>query len=499
MAPVAVATGGSGLLLVFLITLCIPGTLAVGGLQLNLYKTFLLFTTIPLGVLWLRGRAGPIVATDLLMLGYATWQVLSLGIHHGIARVPYMGTNFVESFGAYLVGRVLVTGPGRFLAFFRYLLLCFAVLLPFAFVELLTGRRLWSDLFGKVLTMGGYERGEKRMGLTRVALGFPHPIHVGFLASLAVANVYYIFAGRWLRRLAFSGLAGVMVFVGLSSAPMLGVGLQGVMIAWDRIVRFLTGHWVLFGLIGFVSLAVLQMILPGGIIGYIVNEVIFNPYGGANRIDIFRYGIAEVWRNPVFGIGLNEWRRPYWQHSTLDNYWLLVTMRYGIPGFLLLASAIVVSALSIATAPRLDATAARYRTGYLIALASGIVVLCTVHIWDSPVAFFMAYLGAGAWFYAARETAAEDTSRERGASGPQARPRRAGMPAGALADVSGEMPGGVTAGNAAGDVAGGAPRASAGTAALAAAETRRRAGRRAALQRRTATAPGVAPGRRPEP
>ena len=429
-AAAAATPNGSGLLLLFLITLCIPGTFSVVVIQLSLYKTLLLVTTIPLAVLWIRGRAGPVVATDLLVLGFAVWQVLSLGMHHGITRIPYMGTTFVETFGAYLMGRMLVVNAARFLSLFRYLLLCFAVLLPFALIELLTGQRLWRTIFGTVLNMGVEIRHERRMGLSRVILGFPHPIHMGFVASVAVANVYYIFAGRWFRRLGLLGLVGGMTFVGLSSGPMLSAVLQGVMIAWDRIVRFLSGHWLLFGLIGVVSLTMLQMTLPGGIVGYLVNEVIFNPYGGANRIDIFDYGLAEVKRNPLLGIGLNEWRRPFWQHATLDNFWLLVTMRYGIPGFLLLAGAIAMSGLSIASAQGLSPTEARYRTGYLIALVGSVVVLGTVHIWESPAAFFMTYIGAGVWFYSARETA-DDPSADTGRAGAAAARRAASRPAAA--------------------------------------------------------------------
>lgn len=219
--------GNPLLILLFLFLLFVPGTFSAGPLQLSLYKVFLLFATIPLGILWIRGAAGPVVAADILILGFAVWQVLSLFLHHGLTRVPYMGTNFVETFGAYLVGRVLVTSAARFVAFFRYLLLCFTLLLPFALVELLTGQRLWREIFGSVLTMADNVRGEKRMGLTRVYLGLPHPIHVGFVASLAIANVHYIFAGRWLRRLGLTGIAGMMTFVGLSSAPMLGALLQG--------------------------------------------------------------------------------------------------------------------------------------------------------------------------------------------------------------------------------------------------------------------------------
>lgn len=185
-------------------------------------------------------------------------------------------------------------------------------------------------------------------------------------------------------------------------------------------------------------------------------------------------------RNPAFGIGLNEWRRPFWQHATLDNFWLLITMRYGIPGFLLLAGTIAVSGLSIASAKGLTPEEANYRTGYLIALASGIVVLGTVHIWESPVAFFMAYIGAGAWFYNRAGTAAavagpdaRNPSARRFTRAPVTRGHpAAGQPAAmAVAPTPAPLP-----------AATGAE----------AAEARRRASREATLQRRAA---GSAAGR----
>ena len=121
-----------------------------------------------------------------------------------------------------------------------------------------------------------YVKRERRLGLARVALSFPHPILFGFVCSLAVANAYYIYES-WRKRMQATGFALFMVFAALSSGPMLSALLQLVMIGWDRIVRFLRGHWVLFVLIGVVTLAVLQLVLPGGLIGYMINEVIFNP------------------------------------------------------------------------------------------------------------------------------------------------------------------------------------------------------------------------------
>ena len=402
----AVLVRDSTLLLLFVVSVFIPGTFSAGPIQLSLYKLLLLVLIVPLGLRWVTGKAGPIVAADILMLLFCLWQALTLFLHHGAQRIPFIGTTFIETFGAYLLGRTLVRSAADYRAFFRYFLGCLLVFLPFALVELVSGQRIVKNVVGHVLsTEGSFVKRELRLGLTRVALGFPHPIHLGFVSSVAVANAYYIFADTWLKRMTATGLALVMMFMGLSSAPMFSALLQIVMIAWDRIVRVIRGHWVLLVLIGVVTLLVLQLTLPGGLIGYMVNELIFNPYGGQNRIEIFKYGSAEILHNPVLGIGMNEWRRPYWQASTVDNYWLLTAMRFGLPALLLLALAIGASAVRIMGQVGLSEEEVRYRTGYMIALVGTVVVLATVHIWDAPVAFLMAYLGAGAWFYTGQSTA----------------------------------------------------------------------------------------------
>jgi hypothetical protein len=107
----------------------------------------------------------------------------------------------------------------------------------------------------------------------------------------------------------------------------------------------------------------------------------------------------------VLGIGRNDWARPFWQHGSVDNFWLLTAMRYGIPGLLLLLLAIGISALRIMRAQGLTEEETRYRTGYMIALCGMILVLSTVALWGAPVPLVMAYLGMGVWFYAGRDVA----------------------------------------------------------------------------------------------
>ena len=80
-------------------------------------------------------------------------MALSILVDHGPSRIIFIGTNFVEFFGAYLAGRVLVRGAADYRALFRYIVGCLAALLPFALVEFLLGKRLLLDIVGKVLVV----------------------------------------------------------------------------------------------------------------------------------------------------------------------------------------------------------------------------------------------------------------------------------------------------------------------------------------------------------
>ena len=62
------------------------------------------------------------------------------------------------------------------------------------------------------------------------------------------------------------------------------------------------------------------------------------------RSIIFDWGMVNVWANPIFGLGLNDWVRPrYMVSGSMDNFWLVVAVRYGIPGFALLAAGYLIA------------------------------------------------------------------------------------------------------------------------------------------------------------
>ena len=68
--------------------------------------------------------------------------------------------------------------------------------------------------------------------------------------------------------------------------------------------------------------------------------VAFSSSTAWNRYLIWQFGSAELMRHPIFGMGLFEdWQRAPWMPASIDNHWLLMSMRYGLPGIGLLLGA----------------------------------------------------------------------------------------------------------------------------------------------------------------
>ena len=123
------------LLLLFVACLFIPGIFSVAGSQLSPYRIVLLAVFPWLLWRWLTARP---CLVDFLVLASAVWTVLALVMNHGQGVGPRAVISFVEYFGGYLVGRILITDAREYKRYFVILAVAFAVLLPFVLLEMAT-------------------------------------------------------------------------------------------------------------------------------------------------------------------------------------------------------------------------------------------------------------------------------------------------------------------------------------------------------------------------
>ena len=424
------------LLAAFFVTLVIPGSVSVAGLALSPSRVFLLLAFVPLFLHWFRGRAWRITPADVAILLYCFWIGVALFVAHGLGRVEGAGIQFVEMFGGYLVGRTLVRSAEDYRTFVRYLFWAMAFLLPFALAEFLTGwspLRAVSDAF---LTVEERKANlQPRLGFVeRVQGPFAHSILFGLFCSLGVANFFFVFRDAFVKRVARVGMALVMIFMSLSSAPYLAAGLQLVMMGWDRLFAFLRARWIILVALGLAVVAALEAFAEGGALGFVFETFLLKSQTGYGRLETLYWGTKSVLAHPLFGVE-GGWVRPYWrEHGTIDNFWLSTAVHYGLPALFFLWLGIACNGLAILLRTDLDHDEQRQRRGYLIALTGLLLVLTTVHVWGPVSTFVLTYIGAGAWFYA-RDTAPAvvrrlpAVRRERAPQGGEDGPRRPGVPA----------------------------------------------------------------------
>ena len=68
-----------------------------------------------------------------------------------------------------------------------------------------------------------------------------------------------------------------MVFTTISSGPMLSVGLQLAMTAWDRFLWFLRGKWFILAGGALLALVVLRLASEFHLLDFIIENLMFNP------------------------------------------------------------------------------------------------------------------------------------------------------------------------------------------------------------------------------
>lgn len=391
------------LMAIFLASLMIPASVPLGPLRITPYTGLLIIFFVPLILTFIRDKTNRIIALDYFMAAHVFWIGIAVLHAHGLERLVFVINTAISQLGGYMIGRILIRRTRDYETFFHWFFIGLMIWLPFSMLELATGRTPIRDILRIFLEVDPRPN-NSRMGLNRVQAFAEHPITYGLFCSIGVANIWYIYRDRWVQRLGRTGLTVFATVLSLSSAPTMSVVLQFGLIGWNMLLRGLRYKWVMLVVVGGAILLVIQLAAPNGIVGLVIDNLSYDPVTGWARTEIFNYGSAEALRHPFFGIGFGEWVRPFWRGPSVDNFWLLMAMRYGFPALLFLWVGLIIHAANIMSRPGLSEELSDYRSGYLFAWVGMIFVLGTVHIWGSTAIFIMTYIGAGAWLYTGSQT-----------------------------------------------------------------------------------------------
>lgn len=401
-APAAAkSTPPTVLITLFVLSLLIPIRFSIGSVELTPYRVSLLFLFAPSVFSLFSGRLGRILVTDIFIVLACLWGAVALFVAHGVdAAIEPAGILLIETFGAYLAGRYLIRDETAFRFLVQLMFILTLVLLPLAVAEAVTRRPFMIDLLQPLFRTMAVGNQELRMGLRRAQVVFEHPILFGAFISSFAGILYYSVrqttsGGSPVRLL----LVSIASFLSLSSGALAALAVQYILILWDKATRSMPRRWAVFGGLCVGLYAAVDLVSTRSPFHVIVSYLTFSSGSSYNRILIWQFGSAEVWRHPLFGIGLGDWQRPSWMSSSMDNFWLVVAVRYGLPAFLLLAAAVValIWELGRASSAALQGSVSRYRSGLLVSLGGMILGACTVHYWNATYCWFLFLIGCGPW------------------------------------------------------------------------------------------------------
>jgi hypothetical protein len=385
---------------IFLLSIALPINFYIGPIRLSPYRLVIILLFLPGLIVLLSGKLGRVRATDKCMLLFAVWGAIAL-----FATTPFdsavqsAGIFIIESLGAYLLGRSLVRNEISFQALLRALFIMLLIMLPLALYETITDHSLVLDTirpFFDVISKGNQE---PRFGLYRAQVVFEHPILYGAFASSLLGLVYYakIVHRKPVGGIGWSAVVSFASALSLSSGALAALSVQCVLIAWDRNTRSISYRWTILGALVLALYLIIDLLSNRTPFHVLVTYLTFSTGSSYNRILIWIYGTAEVWRHPLFGIGFADWVRPPWMGPSMDNFWLVIAVRYGLPAFVLLAAAFAFLFHDIGRIKYGSENLIKYRAGLFVSLGGLIIAGCTVDYWNAIYCWFLFLLGSGMW------------------------------------------------------------------------------------------------------
>ncbi len=437
--PAGMARASSGmfwLVRFYIFTVVVPIGFDLGPLALTTLRMTLLIATVPLFFGLVSGRYGRTILTDWLFLAHILWGLLALAVNNPDRAIEQTGSVGIEFIGGYLLGRCLIRSREDFVALCRLVIWTVVLLiLPLALFENLTGRAIGLELIRNlpVLDAPAKVRPDPRMGFFRAQTLFAHAIHSGLYCSIAMSLCWVSLRSTLSvsQRLSLTPWLFLATLTSLSSGALLALVLQLGLITWQSALKTVRARWwILVGLfvLGYVVVDLLSSRTP---LEVFMSYATFSSHNAYWRSIIFDWGLDNVTGNaergippaPFFGIGLNDWIRPPYMYSgSMDNFWLVIAVRYGLPGFLLLAAGYLLGLGRVVRRNfESDPVLNNLRTGWVFTFMGLTFTLCTVHVWGNIYSFVFFLFGAGMWFITAEPAGDDDAA---AAADPDPEPRQ---------------------------------------------------------------------------
>jgi len=356
-----------------IVSLLVPTAMSLDifGMRLSMYRVILLLLALPLlNAYFTRVKKNP---CDKFVFGLSFWMFISLLINHGTAGFQSAAIAAIETILPYLMIRVYVVGEEQIMKVIKVYLFSILLLPLFTIPENLYGFSLFNEVFG------GEIQGEKRLGFYRAQGPFDHPILLAIYCGVGlVLAVIFPGFGKIKKGVIITGTLSA-----LSSIGFILVGLQIGILAIRKYLKYSLKKYLIISLGAYVFV---ELVANSSALSVVFRYLTLNPQTGYFRMMIWDYGLNNVFDNPWFGLGFADWVRPSWMPPSIDSFWLLLSVRHGIPVFLFLVFILLAVFRNV-----------NKKSDVSVYLAISFFVFCvggiTVHFWNSAYILFFVILG----------------------------------------------------------------------------------------------------------
>jgi hypothetical protein len=407
-----VSQGTPKIVTAFLISLLIPFIIEIGEIALQPHRIVILATMPYLLIRLASGRAGKITSVDILIFLAAFWCLFAYSIvtsnflRSALAtRLQFAFSFFFEMYGGFLIARVGIQSANDLRRVARFLFYFALVALPLAAVEAISHKAFLMDLLGRIPAY------DVRFGMRRAQMVFGHPILYGTFVSSAMGLVWYTFRpnSTLISQIGRSVFVFTALFFSFSMGAIMSFLVQTGSIVYERLFKDIPKRWtLLFAGIAAAYLAV-DLVAKSSPFAVFVRYLTFNQQASYTRIKQFEAGIDNIMSRPILGFGSGTWDKPIgWVTGSIDNFWLLSAMQFGLPAFLFLSIGLFILLRKLSLKPLSDELDRASRAAVLTSMGGIIFAGATVHYWQGMLAFVMFIFGSGVWILSRPDQVSSD-------------------------------------------------------------------------------------------
>lgn len=415
-------TGCPKIVTVFLLSLLVPFIIPIGEVALQPHRVVILATMPYLLARLASGQAGRITSIDVMIFLSALWCLIAYIIVQSpfargalFSKLQFAFSFFFEMYGGFLIARVGIQSGQDLRRVTKFMFYTSLVCLPLAAVEAVTHRAFLSEILG---TKPAYD---VRFGMRRAQVVFHHPILYGTFVSSAMGLVWFTFQpqAKLVGRIFRSLIIFAALFFSFSMGAILSFVVQAGSIAYDHFLRALQIRWTLMIMAIVGMYVVIDIFANSSPMQVLVRYLTFNQQASYMRILIFEWGVENIMARPLFGFGSGDWTRPPGFPPSVDNFWLLIGMQFGIPAMLALIIGVILITRRLSLKALEDPMDIASRAAIMTSMGGIIIAGATVHYWQGMLSFVMFMFGSGIWLLSRPDPAPAVEAEDAAAAGPK--------------------------------------------------------------------------------